>query len=190
MQIETGRIKLTVNGLTRLLNTAYPRNYFLPHCNNALFDASCTLVAANFAVNGSVSAAGSATVFDTNLTQADNYFALGYIVWTSGANNGIKCFVKSYANASGQITLAYPISPPAAGDTFTAYPGCDKLQSTCSGTFNNLPHYRGFPYVPTPETLEAGPGSSPPARIGGAGGAGVGTIPRGPGGTSTRFSAL
>lgn len=190
VQADSGKVKLTVNSTLRLLNTAFPRNYFLTHCNNALFDASCTLLASNFAVNGSVSSAGTATVFDTNLTQADNYFALGYIVWTSGANNGLKCFVKSYAHASGQITLAYPISPPAAGDTFTAYPGCDKTQATCSGTFNNPQHFRGYPYVPTPETLEAGPGSSPPARIGGAGGAGVGTIPRGPGGTSIKFSAL
>ena len=190
VQADSGRVKLTVNSTLRRLNTAFPRNYFLPHCNHALFDSGCALLASSFAVNGSVSAAGSATVFDTNLTQADGYFSLGYIVWTSGANNGLKCFVKSYANASGQITLAYPISPPAAGDTFTAYPGCDKTQTTCSGTFNNLAHFRGFPYVPTPETLEAGPGSSPPARIGGAGGAGVGTIPRGPGGTSVKFSAL
>lgn len=36
----------------------------------------------------------------------------------------------------------------SAGDAFTIYPGCDKQQSTCSAKFNNLIHFRGFPYVP------------------------------------------
>lgn len=181
VQADSGVVKLTVNSTLRLLNTAFPRNYFLPHCNHALFDSGCTLLASNFAVAGSVSAAGSATVFTTTLTQATGYFALGYIVWNSGANAGLKCFIKSYSQTSGQVTLAYPITPPAAGDTFTAYPGCDKTQATCSGTFNNLAHFRGYPYVPTPETLEVGPGN-PPQRSGGLGGAGGSNLGRGPGG--------
>lgn len=181
VQADSGRVKLTVNSTLRLLNTAFPRNYFLPHCNHALFDSGCALLASNFATSGTVSAAGSATVFTTNLAQANGYFALGYILWTSGANAGLKCFVKSYTQASGQITLAYPITPPAAGDTFTAYPGCDKTQATCTTTFNNLAHFRGYPYVPTPETLEVGPGS-PPQGSGGLGGAGGSNLGRGPGG--------
>ncbi len=188
VQADSGKVKLTVNSMLRLLNTAFPRNYFLTHCNHALFDSGCTLLASNFAVAGSVAAAGSATVFTTNLTQANNYFALGYVVWNTGANAGIKSFIKAYANASGQITLAYPITPPAAGDTFTAYPGCDKAQATCTTTFNNLPHFRGFPYVPTPETLELG-GATSPQRIGGLGGAGLSAIGPGPGGTMTKFIA-
>ena len=188
VQADSGMVKLTVNSMLRLLNTAFPVNYFLPQCNHALFDAGCTLLASNFAVNGTVAAGGTATSFTSGATQADGYFALGYVVWLTGANAGLKSFVKSYANASGTFTLAYPITPPSVGDTFTAYPGCDKLQATCSTKFNNLPHFRGFPYVPTPETLTGGPGSSPPARIGGLGGAGNGQIPSGPGGNMTRFS--
>jgi len=42
---------------------------------------------------------------------------------------------------------------PAAGDVFTAYPGCDKTQATCaSPKFSNLVNFEGFPYVPAPET--------------------------------------
>jgi len=44
-----------------------------------------------------------------------------------------------------------PIAP-SAGDALTVYPGCDKQQSTCSAKFNNLQHFEGFPYIPTPET--------------------------------------
>jgi len=41
---------------------------------------------------------------------------------------------------------------PNAGDAFTAYPGCDKTQNTCTAKFNNLANFEGFPYVPAPET--------------------------------------
>jgi uncharacterized phage protein (TIGR02218 family) len=181
VQADSEVVKLTVNSMLRLLNTAFPRNYFLPHCNHALFDAGCTLLASNFAVSGTVGTPGTGTSFTSTCTQADGYFALGYVQWLTGANAGLKSFVKSYANASGTFTLAYPITPPAAGDTFTAYPGCDKTQATCTSTFNNLQHFRGFPYVPTPETLEAGAATQPMASggLGGAGGSGLG---RGPGG--------
>ncbi len=187
VQADSGVVKLTINSMLRRLNTAFPRNYFLPQCNHALFDAGCTLVASTYAVSGTVAAAGTATSFTSGATQADGWFALGYVVWLTGANAGLKSFVKSYANASGTFTLAYPISPPGAGDTFTAYPGCDKLQSTCTTKFNNAAHFRGFPFVPTPETLELGQAGSPPGSQGGFGGAGGSSLGSGPGGQSGRF---
>ncbi len=187
VQADSGVVKLTVNSMLRLLNTAFPRNYFLPQCNHALFDAGCTLLASNFAVNGTVSGTSNTlTYFGSGLTNAANWFALGYVVWNTGANAGLKSFVKSY-DGSGNFTLPYPLAAvPAPGDTFTAYPGCDKLQATCTTKFNNLQNFRGFPYVPTPETLELGPGSSP-QRIGGLGGAGNSQLHVGPGGQFIKF---
>jgi len=50
------------------------------------------------------------------------------------------------------LTLSRPLlNIPIAGDTYTLYAGCDKLQATCSGKFNNLVHFRGFPYIPASE---------------------------------------
>ncbi|MDE1988903.1 MAG: DUF2163 domain-containing protein [Betaproteobacteria bacterium] len=188
IQADSGKVKLTVNSTLRLLNTAFPRNYFLPQCNHALFDSGCTLLASNFAVAGTVSGSSNTlTYFGSNTTKAANYFALGYVVWLTGANAGLKSFVKS-TDGSGNFTLAYPLGAiPSSGDTFTAYPGCDKTLSTCLTTFNNLQHNRSFAFVPTPETLEAGPGSSPPAAMGGLGGSGISQVRRGPGGTLSRF---
>ena len=189
VQADSGVVKLTVNSLLRLLNTAFPRNYFLPQCNHALFDAGCTLLASNFAVAGTVAGVSNTlTYFGSGLTNAAGYFALGYVVWLTGANAGLRSFVKSYDGA-GNFTLPYPLdSIPAVGDTFTAYPGCDKLQATCTAKFNNLANFRGFPYVPTPETLELGPGASP-QRIGGLGGAGGSHLGVGPGGTNIKFAS-
>lgn len=187
-KIDPGKITLTVHSRLKVLNTSFPRNYFLPGDNNALFSAASGLSAASYAVKGTVSAAGTLTAFNSNCTQADGWFALGYVVWTSGANKGITSLVKTYANASGAFGIVYPLaSAPASGDTFTAYPGYDRTLTTCTNKFNNAANFRGYPYVPTPETIELGGAGSPPTRVGGGGGAGVGGVGRGPGGQAGRI---
>jgi hypothetical protein len=56
-------------------------------------------------------------------------------------------------NGSGVFVLTQPLPyAPAASDTFTVYPGCDKSQRTCQLKFNNIANFAGFPYVPAPET--------------------------------------
>lgn len=187
-KIRTGRVELTVNSPLRILNNQFPRNYFLPGCNHSLFDTGCALSKATYAFAGTVSGSPTRTVFASNATAADDYYALGYVVWTSGANAGITSPIKSYSNASGTFTTIYPLAQaPAAGDTFTAYPGCDKQRATCDTKFGNLAHFRGFPFVPTPEMIElGGAGSTAPADDG-KGGAGVGAIRRGIGGTNGNF---
>lgn len=166
--IETGKIALTVNSPLRALNNDFPRNYFLPSCNHSLFDSGCGLSKASYAFSGTVASSPSPTqtTFGSNATQADDYYALGYVIWTSGANTGQVSAVKAYANSGGTFTIIYPLpTAPASGDTFTAYPGCDKTRSTCSAKFGNLQHFRGFPFVPTPEqtTLGGTGGSSAPS---------------------------
>ena len=44
------------------------------------------------------------------------------------------------------LTFRCPFAP-SPGDAFTVAAGCDHTQATCQGTFNNLPNFRGFPYV-------------------------------------------
>ncbi|MDE2426901.1 MAG: DUF2163 domain-containing protein [Elusimicrobia bacterium] len=183
----SGKVTLNVSSDLVYLNAAFPRNYFLPQCNHALFDAGCGLSKASFAVSGTTTSGTATTITDTGLTQASGYFALGYVVITSGANAGLIRTVKGFA--SGVLTLLYPLPGAcAAGDTFTVYPGCDKLQATCSGKFANLAHFRGFPYVPTPEVIELGQGTTAPTdNSGGGAGIGHGGIGRGPGGQFGNF---
>lgn len=145
--------KLKVVSDTILLNVNMPRNVYQPGCRHTLFDTGCTLIKAAFAVNGTVASGSTTTSLNSNLTQADDYFTLGTMTMTSGVNNGLTRTVKLYKNASGVIApiLPWPVAP-TAGDTFTAYPGCNKVQSTCSTKFNNLVHFRAEPYIPLPET--------------------------------------
>ena len=68
-------------------------------------------------------------------------------------NNGASRSVKSYT--PGVITLSLPLlAAPGVGDTFNAYPGCDKQQATCTNKFSNKVNFGGQPYIPLPETAQ------------------------------------
>lgn len=152
-QVSRTVAKFTCKSKLEDLNLQLPRNILQPTCVHTLFDPGCTLSKAAFAVNGTVQTGSTVNKLITNLTQADDYFDNGQLVFTSGANNGHIVAVKQYLSASGTVYFVVPLPAlPNAGDTFTIYPGCDKTQSTCSIKFANLANFGGFPYVPVPET--------------------------------------
>lgn len=150
--VEVGRTsaKLTVKSELELLDTQLPRNFFQSGCMNTLFDNACGLDKSKFANNGLV-VSGSVTEMTTSLTQPDDTFTLGTVSFLTGVNKGVSRSVRKHAG--GKITFALPLlAPVQQGDTFVAYPGCDKLKSTCEGgVFNNVINFRGFPFVPDPE---------------------------------------
>lgn len=142
---------LKIKSLIELLDMQMPRNLYQPGCIHTLYDSGCTLTAAGFGVNGSVSAGSTRTLINNNLAQAAAYFDEGRLLFNTGANAGVIRTVKSYAPGLIAVPLPLPFTP-TAGDTFAVFPGCDKSQSTCAGKFNNLPNFRAFPYIPIPET--------------------------------------
>lgn len=160
------------------LNTAMPRNILQTGCGHTLFDAGCALSKAAFTQSGTITGSPTAKVFSTSgLTGAGTYFDLGVIKFTSGPNAGLTRVIRSWSSPTVTLVLPLP-SPPGVGDTFTIYPGCDKKQATCSSRFSNLAHFRGYPYVPQPETLYAGgagadPGGADDPIIGSPSGGGM-----------------
>lgn len=156
-EIDAGRSVCTFNikSHTVLLNQNFPKNLFQPGCGNSLYDGSCTLIKASFGVSGAAAVNSTISTINTSsLSNATDYFTLGSIKFTSGANAGVERGIKTYTHGSPSIiTLMSPFPvAPAAADAFTIYPGCDKTQATCSAKFNNLANFRGYPYVPQPET--------------------------------------
>lgn len=172
--------EISINSDIEMLNVAMPRNVVQAGCVHTLFDAGCTLSKAAFTTGGTVSGTPTVLAFATNLTQANNYFDLGVIKFTSGPNTGLYRTIKTYLASGGSITIIRPLpSPPGAGDTFTVTPSCQKTQAACSNTnvalgpnFNNLVHFRGKPYVPVPETMYGGgvSGGGAPQTVGSQGG--------------------
>ncbi len=146
-------VVLTVSSQLELLNLNMPRNLLAPGCIHSLFDTGCTLTQANYAAHDWVTAGSAAAVNSTGIDMPSGYFTKGSILFTSGADTGATATIKQHTLTNGvnTFTLMAPLNAaPAVGDNFTAFPGCDKTMATCRGTFNNLIHFRGWPFVPSP----------------------------------------
>mgnify|MGYP001581562454 CR=1 FL=1 len=143
--------KLKIKSDLELLNAQMPHNFYQPGCVHSLYDSGCGLTKSGYAAASTVLAGSTTSMLLCGLTQLSAYFDQGTITCNSGANSGVTRTIKSYT--PGVLNLSYPLPvAPSAADAFTAYPGCDKTQATCTGKFNNLANFRGFPYVPIPET--------------------------------------
>ena len=152
LEVTRTAARLKVKSDLEKLNMQWPRNLYQPGCLHTLYDSGCALSKGAFGWAAIVTSQSSVTQIYCNLPQADDYYSLGTILFYSGANNGVSRTVKKYYR--GVVTLSLPLlTPPSLGDALAAYPGCDKQQSTCSGKFSNLNNFRGFPYVPAPDTV-------------------------------------
>lgn len=131
-----------------------PADVYQTQCRNQVFDAACGLARASWEVSGTVnSVTGSRASFGSALGQAAGYFNQGVVQFLTGANAGERRTVKSFA--SGAFAFALPWSQAIAnGDTFKAWPGCDRTLATCVAKFNNRSRYRGEPFLPQPETVQ------------------------------------
>ena len=148
---QVGRTAATITVASDLivLDMDMPRNLYAATCLHTLYDSGCTLLRAVYANGGTVGAGSNASyIYYPGAVAAH---AQGAILFTTGANANVRATVKGVA-AGSALSLIYPLpSPPATGDSFTVWFGCDHTRATCSGRFGNLPNFRGFPFVPPPQ---------------------------------------
>lgn len=157
-QGQTSSIKLTaigaeitVKGANVLLQQYMPRNKYMLPCIHALYDAGCTLHAADFTETMTVSSANTTTLNWVSGPANPSYYIRGVAVITSGLGAGQRRSIELTDGAGA--ALSYPLYiAPLAGDTFDIIQGCAKTQDACLNQFNNIQHYRGFPYIPPAET--------------------------------------
>lgn len=144
-------VTLSVKSGLDALTIQWPRNLFMPQCGNTLGDAGCGFNVAANTDTGTITGTPTTTALAATLPHAAGYYTLGYITMLTGVSAGAKRAVKAWDGTT--VTLALPLpQTPAAGDTFTITPGCDRQASTCSTKFSNATRFRGTPYVPAPET--------------------------------------
>jgi uncharacterized phage protein (TIGR02218 family) len=131
-----------------------PQTLIMPSCRHILGDANCTVDMGVFKRSYSVQAGSdSRSLITGGAAEIDGYFDLGFVNFTSGPNQGIASAVRFYDAATLTIELWAPLPfTPVVGDAFDAFPGCNKTQAMCVGTYNNLVNFGGFPFVPSPET--------------------------------------
>jgi uncharacterized phage protein (TIGR02218 family) len=149
---EIGRTgaKLTVNSDLVLLDVDMPRNLYQPTCLHTLYDVGCTLNKSTFGTNGAVGAGSTASTI--YWSGASTNFAQGTITFLSGVLTGVTATVGSAVNGSALNMINPLAAAPAPGDAFTVYFGCDHTPATCQNKFGNFANFRGFPYVPPPQT--------------------------------------
>jgi hypothetical protein len=151
VDISEMKVILTANDYRELLDTNMPRNVYQSGCRRKLFDAGCTLNSASYINNMTITGTStrSTLVSGNTVPSGSGSFTLGRVVFTSGSNTGFQRTVLNWS--PGSFTLQNPLPyAPSVGDTFQAYPGCDKTLDDCEA-FNNLLNFGGEPYIPAAE---------------------------------------
>jgi uncharacterized phage protein (TIGR02218 family) len=153
--------KAEFTGRTHKLGRQVTRAY-LPSCDADLGDARCGVDIDALALDAIVTEVTSNSVFvaeidgSPSVAWEDQYCTYGRVLWVTGENEGRGMEVKNQDGA-GVFTLQLGMKRTiAVGDTFIAYPGCNKLKKTgeaeylgdCVVKFNNAVNFRGFDEVP------------------------------------------
>lgn len=143
--------EIEVKGLNNKLNANAPRNIYQAGCIHTFCDPGCTLLRAAFTTNQAVGASPTKTFIPWAVAPGteDRYIG-GTVRFTSGPDSSQSRTVE-FADAIG-LTLSYPLyALPIAGDTFTAFEGCNKTKVRCT-FLSNIQNFRAFPTVPPAET--------------------------------------
>jgi uncharacterized phage protein (TIGR02218 family) len=123
-------------------------------CRANLGDVRCgyNLAANSTAFTVATVASGGQVITGAALIGAAvDWYKLGVVQWSTGANAGLVDEVAAYVTASGTITFALlPRFACIPGDTGIARPGCNKEAGTCKNKFSNLLNFRGEAFAPSP----------------------------------------
>lgn len=149
-----------------LVKEVVPKTRYQGPCNNALFDANCSLAPNDYRLTASVIYTsddqadlslreivvddGAPDSFGENVTdKPDAYFIAGTVMF-NGHYRDISGSVAYGATGYIKLLLQYPFPEGVieAGTAIYVWPGCNKSVSHCASRFNNMLHYSGFPYMP------------------------------------------
>ena len=145
-------VSINVLDYRSLLSLRLPRNLYRASCRHTLFSAGCGLTAATFKKTGVVGAGstGARILSTIGAPAGSGTYALGRVVMTSGLNATFSRAVRSWTAGTFGLMMPFPY-PLTAGDTFDAYPGCDKSTVNCTA-FANILNFGGQPDIPDPAT--------------------------------------
>lgn len=161
-------VTLKVESEFAALNVMLPRFATGPACMNAVYDANCQVakVTDTGRVDGASTVNAAVTDNATIIAKPNGYYNLGVVtlvndVVMAGQRRAIKSFTVSGGLGTFTVSVPWSTTPlPGAGPTrnLSAYPGCPRTMAACAafpnglGAVNNLVNFRGFPYIPRPET--------------------------------------
>lgn len=91
-----------------------------------------------FVLSGTVTAVSSNQLFaDSSITESDDFWKYGKVLWLSGANQGYQMEIKGQTGTAVELYLPM-VNAIGVGDTFTIYAGCAKTKAACKDKFGNI----------------------------------------------------
>ena len=149
--IEVNRLMTTIRckDIYYLLKRTFPIRTYSEQCQWKLGSTECGITLTDFRVQSTADSGTTTTIVDAALTEAEGYWARGYVEMTSGTASGEKRSIKSFAAGSDTVTVLVPFTAAiAGGDTFDIYPHCQQTFSLCNSTFSNTDNMLAFFYIP------------------------------------------
>lgn len=158
---HNGTFRAELRGLLQLTHQKFIE-FYSPTCRADLGDGRCGVDMSTMGVTGTISAVTDASRVTVTLSGAElASFSGGYLTFTSGENAGGQYEVAGWDAETGALTLFLAaVYPMAVGDTVLLAPGCDKRFDTCRDVFDNAVNFRGEPFLPGSDMLQAYPGPS------------------------------
>jgi len=130
-----------------------PRLIFQSRCTWDLYGTGCGILKSAYAedvvLTAIAGAAISATIFTTH---PDGWYEHGG--WIQRGNGQVR-FIEKHLGNTVHLQSAFP-TDLALSEHVSAFPGCDRLESTCHNKFNNLARFMGFSRRPVRNDFEVG----------------------------------
>lgn len=133
-----------------LLNMRMPRNLYQAMCNNIFGDPVCGVNRQALETSTAVGVGSDAlTIYTPDAVARHKY---GTVHFEDQFNvTQVRTIKESYPG--DRVVLVNPLDwAPGIGEVIKLYPGCPRNFEACETLYANTSQYRGFPFVPTPET--------------------------------------
>lgn len=161
-QVKSGREvsqiewNFVCNSLLSTLNRNGLRLSWGRGCPHALYDRSCRVDPADYAVSVQVNSLTGSTITSTALDALDDdYLSGGFLEFAGPYDTIERRAIESHVGST--IALLGTTDGIAASDWITVYPGCNRITLTCQTKFNNLDNYGGFPHLPNKSPFDGDP---------------------------------
>lgn len=129
--------------MTSSLKRVGLRRKYQVQCAYPLYSVGCSVNKESFKVQSTVASyLGMSITAGIFATKTDGWFVGGEFV----CNDARRLILE---HTGSTIVIASQIIGLSAGDSFTAYAGCDHSLTTCKTKFDNKLNYGGQPYIPT-----------------------------------------
>lgn len=153
-----GVLSLKVGSLLDRLKEKFPKLVYSEFCQHKLFGPYCGLSKAARQVDGFMGAGSTHQRLYSEVFlfayQLQGYWERGEVKITDPASGNYNVSRSVLVHGDGYVDLMLPLHEPvAAGETFSAWPGCDKSGETCETKFANYENFFGFEYIPKPEIM-------------------------------------